>query len=108
MRRVRRSQAGAQDGRYVMTPDEEAEALDFLKKSDLLERVVTDLAAMGYVGEEANKKIAYLITISRKLDNPLCGVIISRAGAGKSRLMEVLSELVPPEDLVSNAYPVDS
>jgi len=101
MRSARRVQAGATDGRYVMTPDEEAEALAFLKQADLLERVVKDLEAMGYVGEEANKKIAYLITISRKLDNPLCGVIISRAGAGKSRLMESLAELVPPEDLVS-------
>jgi energy-coupling factor transporter ATP-binding protein EcfA2 len=48
-----------------------------------------------------NKKIGYLITVSRKLRSPLCGVIISRAGAGKSRLLETLAELVPPEDLVS-------
>ena len=101
MRAARRVQAGASDGRYVMTPDEEAEAVEFLKKPDLLDRVVRDLEIMGYVGEDANKKIAYLITVSRKLDNPLCGVIMSRAGTGKSRLMEALAELVPPEDLVS-------
>jgi DNA-binding MarR family transcriptional regulator len=101
MRAARKATAGASDGRYVMTPDEEAEAREFLKQPDLLARVVRDLEHMGYVGEEANKKIAYLITISRKLDNPLCGVIISRAGAGKSRLMESLAELVPPEDVVS-------
>jgi len=101
MRAARKATAGAAQVGYVMTPDEEAEAREFLKRPDLLERVVADLGAMGYVGEEANKKIAYLITISRKLDNPLCGVIISRAGAGKSRLMESLAELVPPEDLIS-------
>ena len=101
IRAARRAEAGADDGRYVMTPDEEAEAREFLKQGDLLDRVARDLETMGYVGEEANKKIAYLITVSRKLDNPLCGVIISRAGAGKSRLMESLAELVPPEDLVS-------
>ncbi len=101
IRAARRAEAGATDGRYVMTPDEEAEAREFLKQVDLLDRVARDLEIMGYVGEAANKKIAYLITISRKLDNPLCGVIISRAGAGKSRLMESLAELVPPEDLVS-------
>ncbi len=56
---------------------------------------------MGYVGEEVSKKIGYLITVSRKLKSPLCGVVISRAGAGKSRLLEVLAELVPPEDVVS-------
>jgi hypothetical protein len=101
MRAARRAEAQGDEGRYVMTPDEEAEALDFLKQSDLLARIVKDLEALGYVGEETSKKIGYLITISRKLDSPLCGVVISRAGAGKSRLMEVLAELVPPEDLVS-------
>ena len=100
MRTARKRQAEGESG-YVMTPDEEAEALDYLKKPDILARVVKDLEAMGYVGEEINKKIGYLITISRKLESPLCGVIISRAGAGKSRLMEVLAEFVPPEDLVS-------
>ena len=100
IRAARKSEAGVSKG-YVMTPDEEAEALAFLKKPGLLDRIVKDLEAMGYVGEEANKKVGYLITISRKLDNPLSGVIISRAAAGKSRLMEVLAELVPPEDLVS-------
>lgn len=100
MRAVRRSKGDSGD-KYAMTPDEEAEALDYLKKPDLLARVVKDLETMGYVGEEINKKIGYLITISRKLESPLSGVIISRAGAGKSRLMEVLAEFVPPEDLVS-------
>ena len=100
MRATRRKQGESESG-YVMTPDEEAEALAYLKKADILERVIKDLEVLGYVGEEVNKKIGYLITISRKLESPLSGVIISRAGAGKSRLMEVLAEFVPPEDLVS-------
>jgi len=100
IRATRRKQGESESG-YAMTPDEEAEALAYLKKADILERVVKDLEVMGYVGEEINKKIGYLITISRKLESPLSGVIISRAGAGKSRLMEVLADFVPPEDLVS-------
>ncbi|MDA8326178.1 MAG: hypothetical protein M0033_08155 [Nitrospiraceae bacterium] len=99
--RTARKRQGEFETGYVMTPDEEAEALEYLKKPDTLARVVKDLETMGYVGEEVNKKIGYLITISRKLESPLSGVIISRAGAGKSRLMEVLAEFVPPEDLVS-------
>lgn len=100
IRAMRKRQADEEAG-YAMTADEEAEALDYLKKPDVLARVVKDLEVMGYVGEEVNKKIGYLITISRKLETPLSGVIISRAGAGKSRLMEVLADMVPPEDLVS-------
>jgi hypothetical protein len=100
IRAARKAEAAPQDG-YAMTPDEEAEARELLKRPDILERVARDLEALGYVGENANKKIGYLITISRKLESPLSGVIISRAGAGKSRLMEALADLVPPEDLVS-------
>ena len=100
IRTMRKRQADEEKG-YAMTADEEAEALAYLKKPDVLARVVKDLEVMGYVGEEVNKKIGYLITISRKLESPLSGVIISRAGAGKSRLMEVLADMVPPEDLVS-------
>ncbi|MDX6768955.1 MAG: hypothetical protein SF051_05440 [Elusimicrobiota bacterium] len=100
IRAARKTQAGSASKAYVMTPDEEAEALEFLRSPDLLDRAVRDLDALGYVGEEANKRLGYLITVSRKLDSPLCGVIISRAAAGKSRLMETLAEIVPPEDVM--------
>ena len=85
---------------HKMTPEDEAEALAFLKTPDLLDRVVADLETCGYVGEELNKKIGYLITISRKLASPLSGVIISNVGAGKSKLMEHLAAFVPDEDKV--------
>lgn len=101
IRTARRAQAGPRDGKYALTPDEEAEALAYLKQPNLLDRIAQDLEALGYIGEDANKKLGYLISISRKLASPLSGVIISRAAAGKSRLMEVLGELVPPEELVS-------
>jgi len=89
-----------QDKGYHMTQDEEDEAIEFLKSPDLLNQVVQHLDILGYVGEDTNKKIGYLITISRKLNNPLSGVIISRSGAGKSKLMEYLADLVPQEDII--------
>lgn len=100
IRAQRRQEAEPARG-HAMTPDEEAEALEFLKSPDLMDRVLRDLDDIGYVGEDANKRLGYLIALSRKLDTPLCGVILSRAGAGKSRLMEVLADLVPPEELIA-------
>lgn len=88
-----------QDASYVMTADEEAEAIDYLRKPQLLDRIIEDMGRLGYIGESLNKKLGYLITISRKLESPLCGVILSRAGAGKSSLMDALAEMVPAEDL---------
>jgi len=94
----RRKRAGKNAG-YSMTADEEAEALEYLGRPGLLGRVIQDMEKLGYLGEEVNKKIGYLITISRKLESPLCGVILSRAGSGKSSLMELLAEMIPAEDL---------
>lgn len=96
----RKKRAGKSAG-YSMTADEEAEALDYLAKPDLLARVIRDMEKLGYVGEEVNKKIGYLITVSRKLESPLCGVILSRAGSGKSSLMGLLAEITPSEDLAN-------
>jgi hypothetical protein len=83
-----------------MTPEEEAEAMAFLKSPDLLDEVSRHLELCGYVGEPLNKKIGYLITLSRRLDSPLSGAIISNSGAGKSRLMEHLAAFTPEEETI--------
>lgn len=101
IREADRRQSGTVVEAHRMTADEDQAARDYLRAPDLLERVVADMAALGYVGEDVNKRLGLLITVSRKLESPLSAIILSRAGAGKSRLMEVLAEMLPPEDLVS-------
>jgi hypothetical protein len=56
--------------------------------------------ALGYVGEDANKKLGYLIAVSRKLAEPLSAILISQSGAGKSGLAGALERLVPFEEVV--------
>lgn len=95
-----RKQSG-QRRNYAMTADEEAEALEYLSAPDLLPRILRDMERLGYLGEAINKEVGYLITVSCKLEAPLSGVILSRAGSGKSSLMGLLAEMMPQEDLVS-------
>jgi ABC-type dipeptide/oligopeptide/nickel transport system ATPase component len=57
------------------------------------------LEAVGYVGEEQNKQLTYLIATSRKLSKPLSAIVRSESGAGKSYLMECVAELMPPEEV---------
>jgi hypothetical protein len=64
----------------------------------ILDKVVDDLTTLGYIGESNNKKIAYLISISRKLKRPLSGIIVSSSGAGKTGLMMAIAKLVPDTD----------
>ncbi|MGH2669683.1 MAG: toprim domain-containing protein, partial [bacterium] len=84
----------------AMTEAERAEALGLLKRPDLLDQVARDIEALGYVGEDTNKRLLYLVATSRKLDDPLSAVILSQSGAGKSGLTEVIERLCPPEDVV--------
>jgi DNA primase catalytic core len=84
----------------VMSEAERGEALALLKAPELLDQVARDIDALGYVGEEVNKRLLYLVAISRKLPDPLSAVILSQSGAGKSGLTEVIERLTPPEDVV--------
>lgn len=89
----------APKGPPPMTESERDEALRLLRSKDLLRRLSSDLETVGYVGEDRNKQLAYLIATSRKLDKPLSAIIRSESGAGKSFLMECVAELMPPEDV---------
>jgi hypothetical protein len=83
-----------------MTEAERTEALAFLRRADLLGQAARDIDALGYVGEETNKRLLYLVAVSRKLDDPLSAIVLSQSGAGKSGLTEVIERLCPPEDVV--------
>jgi len=84
----------------AMSESERAEALAFLKREDLLDQAARDIDALGYVGEETNKRLLYLVAVSRKLEDPLSAIVLSQSGAGKSGLTDVIERLCPPEDVV--------
>jgi DNA primase len=83
----------------VMTAAEQEAAIKFLKRPDLMDQIIEDLETIGHVGEENRKLLGYLIAVSRKLERPLSGIVISQSGAGKSGLVEKIQELTPPEDV---------
>jgi hypothetical protein len=79
---------------------EEAEALELLRKPDLLGTIVRNYAAAGVIGEETNLLAAYLACASRKLRKPLAIIIQSTSAAGKSTLMDAVLSFFPNEDQV--------
>jgi DNA primase catalytic core len=84
----------------TLTQAERDEGLAFLKRPDLLDQVARDIEALGYVGEGTNKRLLYLVAVSRKLADPLSAIVLSQSGAGKSGITEVIERLTPPEDVV--------
>lgn len=79
--------------------DREA-ALAFLRDPHLMKRIESDFARCGLVGEESNKLVAYIATVSRKLEAPLAVVVQSSSAAGKSTLMDAVLAFIPEEERV--------
>jgi DNA primase catalytic core len=89
-----------QDKAPDLSDAEKQAALELLKDSKLLDRVLTDFDTLGVVGEETNKLVGYLAGVSRKLDKPLAVIIQSSSAAGKSSLMDAVLNLMPEEERV--------
>ena len=83
-----------------MTAQERDQAVGFLSQKDLVEAILADMEAMGYVGEDEAKLLGYCVSVSRKLEKPMSAILQSGSGAGKSYLSEVIRALTPPEDVV--------
>jgi DNA primase len=84
----------------TLSETESKAALELLTAPDLLNRILGDFNRCGVVGEETNKLVGYLASVSRKLDNPLAIIIQSTSAAGKTSLMEAVLALMPEEDRV--------
>ncbi|HOW59103.1 MAG TPA: hypothetical protein PLO78_05190 [Candidatus Omnitrophota bacterium] len=82
----------------IMTEKERTEALGFLKSETLVQKIVDDAKACAYVGEEKNLLLGYLVSLSRKLRQPLALFIVSQSGAGKTELQDRVLSFTPPED----------
>ncbi|MBM3127364.1 MAG: hypothetical protein FJ009_01870, partial [Chloroflexi bacterium] len=96
--RVAEEEAQAAKARE-MTDEERAEAMALLQDPRLFERIIQDITTLGYVGEDANKVLQYLVATSRKQDCPLSAVVKSPSAWGKSEMVKKVARLMPPEDV---------
>jgi hypothetical protein len=83
-----------------LSETERAEAIAFLQSPRIIEQTIDDITALGYVGEDENKLLVYLIATSRKQDTPLSATLKSPSAYGKSELVKTVSALMPPEDVL--------
>ncbi len=80
--------------------NERAAAEATLRDPALLSSVSTDLAALGWVGENRSKNLLYLTAVSRLLPDPLWSVYRATAGAAPWKSLGILAALMPPEECV--------
>lgn len=79
---------------------EEKEAINFLKKGELLALTNECIGKSGVIGEVNNRLLMYLIFTSRKTNNPLHCISLGSSGVGKTHLQSKVSELIPEEDKI--------
>jgi DNA primase catalytic core len=82
----------------LMSDEERAAALAFLKDPKLLDRILDDFERCGLVGEETNKLVGYIAAVSRHLESPLAVVVQSSSASGKSSLMDAVLAMMPEEE----------
>ena len=93
-------QPEAADTTPALTAEQEAAGLALLRDPHLVERIASDVEAIGVIGEGTNALVGYLAMTSRLLDKPLAILIQSTSAAGKSTLMDALLSLMPESQRV--------
>jgi len=84
----------------AISTEQHADAMKLLEDPRLMDRILEDFARCGVVGEETNKKVAYLAAVSRLMEAPLAVIVQSSSAAGKSSLMEAVLAFMPEEQRV--------
>ena len=72
---------------------------EFLKKPKLLSRINELIGRAGIVGEENNRLLLFVIASSYKMRATLHALVQGSSGSGKTKLLKVISELMPEEEV---------
>lgn len=82
--------------------------IDFLSKTELIKRINELIGKAGVTGEENNRIFLFVIASSYKMKNTLHALIQGSSGSGKTRLLKIISELMPSEDVKKYTRVTDS
>lgn len=81
-------------------PIDEASAKKLLKKEGLF-NVIQQVLGMKIAGEKKTSLLLFLIAISYKSQKTLHSILSANSSAGKSYILESVTSVLPPEDLLT-------
>jgi energy-coupling factor transporter ATP-binding protein EcfA2 len=85
----------------LINPEQKQICLDFLKQPDLIEQIDKLIETAGVVGEERTRKLLFIIASTYKMTSPLHALVQGSSGSGKSHLINIIGQCLPPEDVMS-------
>lgn len=74
-----------------------SKCLSFLQSDNLLEKINDKIGQAGLIGEETNRLLLFIVASSHAMPTTLHALIQGASGSGKTRLLQVISELMPAE-----------
>jgi len=76
-----------------------SKCVQFLKSEKLLQKINGLVGKAGITGEETNRILLFVIASSYKMPDTLHALIQGSSGSGKTRLLKIVSELMPTEEV---------
>jgi len=86
----------------------ERQCVAFLSKPGLIQRVNGLIGLAGVAGEENSRILLFIIASSFKMPDTLHALIQGSSGSGKTKLLKVISGLMPPEAVKSYTRVTDN
>lgn len=90
---------GKQESKIQVPAATATKCIEFLKTEKLIQRINELIGKAGIVGEETNRILLFVIASSYKMNDTLHGLIQGSSGSGKTRLLKVISYLIPDEEV---------
>ncbi len=73
--------------------------IEFLKSKGLIQKFNNLIGKAGITGEQTNRILLFVVASSYKMPDTLHALIQGSSGSGKTRLLKIISDLMPPEDV---------
>jgi DNA primase len=90
---------GRQESTVQIPTATATKCIEFLKEKQLIKRINELIGRAGITGEETNRILLFVIASSYKMNDTLHGLIQGSSGSGKTRLLKVISYMMPDEDV---------
>lgn len=91
-----------QQGKYktiIQVPENNArQCIAFMQRKNLLQEFNKLIGKAGIVGEENNRLLLFIVASSYRMKETLHAMIQGSSGSGKTRLLKIIGNLMPPED----------
>ena len=92
----------------ILSAAEKQAAVTFLKQKNLIQKFNELIGKAGITGEEKNRLLLFVVASSYQMPDTLHALIQGASGSGKTRLLRVISDLMPEEKVKRYTRVTDS